>query len=181
MAEEEKTNRVRQKAQQQRCYRTLANKIVTPDRLEWALESFKPYKSPGPDGIYPVLLKKAGSLMTGPLVRLIRASLILGHVPAAWQGTRIVFIPKAGRNGYLSPKDFRPISLTSFMLKTAERLVDRYIRDQTLANKPLYEDQHAYCTGKSTETALKRVVQLIEPQLSNEGYAVGNNGGHGFH
>lgn len=113
-------------AQQWRQNRKLANVIVTPDKVRWAIGSFKPYKSPGPDGIYPVLLKKAGRAVVGPLTRLVRASLMLGHVPAAWQGTRVVFIPKTGRSGYTSHKDFRPISLTSFMLKTAERIVDRY-------------------------------------------------------
>ena len=39
--------------------RKLANQIVTPERIKWALKSFKPYKSPGPDGIYPALLEKA--------------------------------------------------------------------------------------------------------------------------
>ena len=42
------------------------------------------------------------------------------------------------------PKDFRPISLTSFVLKAVERLVDRNIRDKILTAKPLHRDQHAY-------------------------------------
>ena len=40
-----------------------------------------------------------------------------------------MFIPKPGRNAYRGPRDYRPISLTSFLLKTMERLVDRYLRD----------------------------------------------------
>ena len=49
---------------------------------------------------------------------------MLGYVPAAWQGARVVFIPKPGKCGYTSLKDCRPISLTSFLLKTSERLID---------------------------------------------------------
>jgi hypothetical protein len=58
-----------------------------------------------------------------------------------------VFIPKPGRNSYTGPTDFRPISLTSFLLKTMERLVGRYLRDGALAFKPLQPNQHAYQAG----------------------------------
>ena len=98
----------------------LAHKIASPARVRWALKSFNPFKSPGPDGIYPVLLQRAGDSVIGPLVRLARASLTPGYVPKAWRGTRVILIPKAGMNGWTSPKDFRPISLNSFVLKTVE-------------------------------------------------------------
>ena len=57
---------------------------------------------------------------------------MLGHVPAAWLGVGVVFIPKPGKSEYTSSKDFRPINLTSFLLKTSERLVERYVRDVQL-------------------------------------------------
>jgi len=50
------------------------------------------------------------------------------------------------------------ISLMSFLLKTLERLVDRFIRDDTLIKYPLNENQHAYMAGKSTDTALHVLV-----------------------
>ena len=106
-------------------------------------------------------------------MRLARASLTLGYFPKAWRGTRVIFIPKAVKNGWMSPKDLRPISLTSFVLKTVERLVDRYICDEILAAKPLHRDQHAYRAGRSTETALSKAVNLIEDQLNLEGFAIG--------
>jgi hypothetical protein len=65
-----------------------------------------------------------------------------------------VFIPKPGRNSFSGPRDYKPISLISFLLKTMERLVDRYLRDEALALMPLHPNQHAYQAGKSVETAL---------------------------
>lgn len=151
----------------------LAKEIVTPDRMRWAIKSFDPYKSPGPDGIYPALLQRAGEMLIGPMTRIARASLALGHVPRAWTESRVVFIPKAGRASYVSTKDFRPISLTSFFLKTIERLVDRYVRDGPLKTKPLSNSQHAYQAGLSTETALKTAVSFVGEQLGAGGFAVG--------
>jgi hypothetical protein len=39
----------------------------------------------------------------------------------------------SGRNFYSGPRDFGSISLTSFLLKTMERKVDRFLIDETLA------------------------------------------------
>lgn len=44
------------------------------------------------------------------------------------------------------------------MLKTLEKLPDRYIRNDVLPNRPLHQDQCAYHAGKSTETALHQLM-----------------------
>nr|XP_012217316.1 PREDICTED: RNA-directed DNA polymerase from mobile element jockey-like [Linepithema humile] len=97
----------------------------------------------------------------------------MGYTPSAWKLARVVFIPKAGRTSYTKAKDFRPISLTSFLLKTLEKLVDAYLRETTLWSHPLHKNQHAYRSGYSTETALHQTVAFIEEQLERKGYAVG--------
>lgn len=48
---------------------------------------------PGPIGICPVLIQEAGEVFVKPPIRIIRASLINGHVPEAWSETRMVFNP----------------------------------------------------------------------------------------
>jgi len=73
-----------------------------------------------------------------------------------------------GRNTYSGPRDYRPISLTSFLLKTMERLVDRYLRDEALAIVPLHPNQHAYQAGKSVETALHWLVVRAEKALDQK-------------
>ena len=73
-----------------------------------------------------------------------------------------MFIPKLGRTSYSRPRNYRPISLTSFLLKTMERLVDRYLRDETLVLMPLHPNQHAYQAGKSVETVLHQLVVQVE-------------------
>ncbi|XP_011313216.1 uncharacterized protein [Fopius arisanus] len=68
----------------------LASKIVTLDRLRWAVDSFEMYKSPGPDGIYPAFLRKGGPLLLHRLLPALRACLALGHVPGRWREVRVV-------------------------------------------------------------------------------------------
>ena len=61
----------------------------------------------------------------------------------------------------------------SFLLKTLERIVDRYLRDTVLKIYPLHKNQHAYQAGKSTESALHHVVARIERAISKKQFALG--------
>ena len=153
------------------CWREVA-KTVTASRVKWAISDMEPYKAPGPDGIYPILLQKGIEILTPYLVCLYRASLAIGYIPKAWQTVRVVFIPKPGKEDYSVAKSFRPISLASFMLKALEKLVDRRLKDSCMIVHPLHERQHAYQSGKSTETALHELVMQIENTFDRGEYAL---------
>jgi hypothetical protein len=74
----------------------------------------------------------------------------------------VTFIPKPRKSDYTKAKAYCPISLSSFLLKTMEKIVDRHIRDGVLRSQPLHQNQHAYQIGKSTETALHSVLTHVE-------------------
>jgi hypothetical protein len=59
------------------------------------------------------------------------------------------------------------------LLKTLERLVDRFLRDEILATRPLHPNQHAYQAGKSVETALHQLVVRVEKTLDQQEIALG--------
>ena len=151
----------------------MAAGIITYSRVEWTISSFAPYKSLGMDGIFLALLQEGREILILYLVRIFRACLATGYVPALWHQAKVVFIPKPSRSSYCGPRDFRPISLTSFLLKTMERLVDRFLRDEILALQPLHPNQHAYQAGKSVETALHQLVVRVEKALDQQEIALG--------
>jgi hypothetical protein len=76
-------------------------------------------------------------------------------------------IPKSRKAKYTEAKAYHPISLSSFMLKTMEKLVDRHNRDEILGLCHLHWNQFAYQPGKSTETALCHVITHIEEAVEN--------------
>lgn len=75
-----------------------------------------------------------------------------------WRKVNDVFIPKAGKINHSAVKDFRPISLSLFILKMAERLLDLEVRIKV--NKILLNSQHSYCKAKFTESALHEVINM---------------------
>jgi len=125
------------------------------------------------DGIFLALLQEGWEILIPYLVRMCRACLATGYVPAMWRQVKVVFIPKPSRNSYCGPTDLRPISLTLFLLKTIQRLVDRFLRDEILALQPLHPKQHAYQAGKSVETALHQLVVWAEKALDQQEIALG--------
>jgi len=68
-------------------------------------------------------------------------------------------------------KDYRLISLSSFLLKTLERLQDLYLRIK-LIPQAFSGAQRAYLKGRSVETALHRSVGTIEGSLQRKEFAL---------
>ena len=76
---------------------------------------------------------------------------------------KVVFIPKPGKDDYSTAKAFRPITLSNFMLKALERIMQWEIEERVLRS-PL-TSQHAYTKGLSTETALSQATDIIERSI----------------
>lgn len=138
---------------------------LSEGKVEWAINSMSPYKSPGGDGIFPALLQKAGPSVIEPLRALFRSSLVMGYIPVSWRDTFVTFIPKAGKAAYDQAKSYRPISLMSFVLKVLEKLLDRRIREKHLTINSFSTDQFAYQKDKGTDAALHGLVTQIEKNL----------------
>ena len=68
-------------------------------------------------------------------------------------------------DNYFEAKSFRPISLTLFLLKTIEKLVDRYIRETMMDTFQLSDFQHAHQSGRFTDIALHCFSSTLEITL----------------
>lgn len=138
--------------------------LLSVEKITWAINSFEPFKSPGVDGIIPKMLHVTAKKIAPILLEVYKKCLSTGSIPTLWRQVKVVFIPKAGKINHCKAKDYRPISLSSFLLKTLERILDEYLRGKF--NPILISgSQHAYIKGKSTETALHEVVLTIEKSL----------------
>ena len=96
----------------------------------------------------------------------------LGYTPSTLRTSKVTFIGKMGKEDYTLPKSFRPISLTPFIFKLLERIGSWYIIHKTLKHNPLNRRQHAYRTGKCTESAISQVLNQIEKGLLNRSYTL---------
>ena len=150
----------------------IGKSIFTRKKVEEAIKSFGSLKAEGPDGFRPIVLKHFGGQTIKRLCQIFRASISLGHVPEIWTWSKVVFIPKVGKSDYTDPRAFRPISLTTFLFKTMERVVQWYLEENVLPNNPLHKNQHAFSRGKGTDTALAALVDRLESAILRNEHAL---------
>ncbi len=146
--------------------------FITKEKVQEAIASFGDLKAAGPDDIKPVILKNLGGKALNRLTELYRASVVLGFIPTNWQRSKVIFIPKPGKKDYTQARSFRPISLTSFILKTLERVWAWEVEKTTLIDNPLCDMQHAFRRGYSTESALSNMAEYIEKGMNSNGFAM---------
>jgi len=142
-------------------------------QLERAIKSFGPFKAAGGDEIFPAMLQQGIEVLAPQVLPIMKACVRFGYMPKLWRNMKVVFLPKPAKDSYDRASSWRPISLTSFLLKTLERLIDWHIRTPTLVERLKMSNQFAYLSRVSTEAALHQLVARIEKVLKSKEVALG--------
>ena len=133
---------------------------ISTEKVRNAMRSFGSKKAPGPDGFKPIVLKNLNEKAVIFLTSLYKMSIRTQQIPSCWRKMDVIFIPKPGKEDYTSPKSYRPITLSSFLLKGLERIMLWYLREKVITKSLV--SQHAYTRGLSTESALSEVLDHVE-------------------
>lgn len=129
----------------------------------WAIDTIKLYKSSGTDGIVSAPLQQFQEYLITHILHVSRSCITTDQIPKSWRLAK--YIPKkVGKTSSQEAKLFRPFSLTSFLLKTKERLVDYHLREGAIRNYPIhpYRDRSTFSDKKGKELAI--------PWTDNSGY-----------
>ncbi len=84
-----------------------------------------------------------------------------------------MFIPKPGKSDYSLARSFRPISLSSFIMKALERIWVWRLKESSLIQKPLSRDQHTFLRGYNTDSAFSTMVEYAESVIMQKQFAFG--------
>ena len=133
---------------------------ISTEKVRNAMRSFGSRKAPGPDGFKQIVLKNLNEKAVIFLTALYKMSVRTQQVPSCWRKMDVILIPKPGKEDYSSPKSYRPITLSSFVLKGLERIMLWYLREKVITKALV--SQHAYTRGFSTESALSEVLDYVE-------------------
>ena len=106
--------------------------LITTDKVKLSLTTFEHKKSPGPDEFKPIMFQHMPQNVIKIITQLYKISIALHHVPKIWRDTRVIFIPKPGKDSYNKAKSFRPISLSNYLLKGLERLYGWHMKEQLI-------------------------------------------------
>nr|XP_049617809.1 uncharacterized protein LOC125993017 isoform X1 [Syngnathus scovelli]XP_049617810.1 uncharacterized protein LOC125993017 isoform X1 [Syngnathus scovelli] len=122
-------------------------------------------KAPGPDGVSPSCLKVCAEQLAPTFARIFNRSLELCEVPSCFKSSTIV--PVAKKPAITGTNDYRPVALTSVVMKSFERLVLNHLKDVT---GPLLDPlQFAYRANRSVDDAVNMGLHYILQHLDTPG------------
>ena len=118
--------------------------------IEKILKNLDPNKAPGPDKIHGKILKNCAKNLAIPLALLFQTSYYTCSIPAEWKTANVVPVYKKGSKN--SVQNYRPISLTSLVMKVYERVIASELL--THVNGKVNPRQHGFLPLKSCESQL---------------------------
>ena len=125
-----------------------------------AISKMKSRGAPGPDNIPPFFLKHLGRRALDWLLHIFNMSLRSAEIPQVWRNATIIPLLKSGK----SPSElasYRPISLTSCIMKLLERMISERLYDMAEQNSWFSCLQAGFRKSRGVEDQILRFTQQI--------------------
>ncbi len=138
---------------------------ISEDDVRQVFIKNKRRKAPGPDGVSPACLKSCADQLAPIFTQIFNRSLELCEVPSCFKRSTIIPVPKKPKITGLN--DYRPVALTSVVMKSFERLVLAYLKAST---GPLLDPlQFAYRANRSVDDAVNMGLHFTLQHLDRPG------------
>ena len=111
------------------------------------------------DSIHPLMLKHLPSVGIDYLCKLY--NLILENGEWVWTDAIVTFIRKTGKPSYLSTGAYRPLSISSYIGKILERILDKRLRTFCKLNDVIDDAQEGFLPQKNTTRYLYKMLAKL--------------------
>ena len=138
---------------------------ITVASVESAISKLAPKLSSGPDGFPMLLLRRVGPQLAVPLAELYGRSLAGVDVPEGFLPVSTVPVPKPGKPRH-SIDSWRPISLSSVLVRPLEKLLVAQILGFLLDNGRISKSQFGFLPGHSTSGQLIEYTDFVSRHLN---------------
>ena len=139
---------------------------ITREGIEEAIKDVSNNAAAGPDQVPAILLKNCARELSLPLQIFYRNSLDTGNIPEQLKSAKITPIHKGESKD--DPRNYRPIALTSHIMKILEKLIVKSMSTYLEANNILNVHQHGFRTGHSCLSQLLSHYEKIIEGLENK-------------
>ena len=130
-------------------------------RVKSVLDNLETYKAQGPDGKNGVVLKNCFKSLSYPLHKLFNVAYNTEYLLSEWKLANVVpFHKKDDKNKVVN---YRPISLTSLVMKVFERIL--YDELLTRTQEKIDQRQHGFLKNKSCNSNLLTFTESIARSL----------------
>ena len=139
--------------------------VFSDTELADAMNELSSNAAPGPDGFPAILLKRCRHALSSPLSQIWRNSLKYGEIPEVCKSALITPIHKG--NSKAIPKNYRPVALTSHLIKVFEKVVRKKIAEFLQTHNLFNLSQHGFLEGRSCLSQLLCHFDRITYELEN--------------
>ena len=147
---------------------TLNDITFTEQDILDAIDELRNNSASGPDGLAAIFLKKCKLAIVKPLYYLWRDCLDKGITPSKLKEAHIIPIHKGGHQGVAA--NYRPIALTSHLIKVFEKVIRNKLVDFLRENGLLNGSQHGFTAGRSCLSQLldhhNKILNILEDGLN---------------
>ena len=119
--------------------------------------------------MHPKILRECSKVLAEPLSIIFNKSFQSGSLPKMWSCANIVPLFKKGNK--LDPTNYRPVSLTSVLCKTMERIVRDKMMDFLNVNNLINVNQHGFVNNKNCVSNLLEALDYITSSIA-DGWAL---------
>ena len=135
------------------------------DMIEKEIDTLRMNSAAGPDQFPAMLLKTCKKELRKPILILWKQSLTNNDIAAIFKHAITHPALKPNSESYL-PKSYRPISLTSHIIKIFEKIIRKAIVKHLSDNNLLPANQHGFVKGSSTVSQLinqtESIIRILE-------------------
>ncbi len=137
---------------------------VSEDEVRRELKRVNVRKAAGPDGITGRVLRSYTDQLAGLFISIFNESLATSVVPTSFKKSVIIPVLKNSKPSCLN--DYRPVALTSVVMKVFERILKNHI----CSSIPVTLDplQFAYRPNRSTDDAISQVLQSFLTHIDSK-------------
>ena len=136
------------------------NGMVTVQEVKRSIkEQGSSGKSPDPDKIHPRMLKNFTPKAIDVLCKLINLAMDTGIWP--WNNNCVSFLRKDGKPDYGVPGAYRPITMSSYIGKIGERILENRLRNHCIYHNIIDESQEGFREKRSTTRYLYNLVSSL--------------------
>ena len=116
---------------------------ISEEDISKAIGKLKKNSAAGPDGVPAIFLINTKEYIKLPLKIMLRKSIDEGKIPDVFKLAYVTPLHKGGSK--MNPANYRPISLTSHIMKVFERVIKNALNQTPTRKRPYQAKSTRFC------------------------------------